>query len=276
MKVLHWSSLIQLCLVFDWRWEFLLCFLLQLRCFGVAGMQFWKDFLHGKERSKSKKTPPGNSWTWKMANTFTLKIHCHDARKTFRITLTLKTSIQHTLHPTARGVPLPVLLCIWQLWFSRLHQVFFVWANAEEHGPWLWQMKNIFPGNVKGNTFLQMAETSSSRCAICKPWRHAPTLLWHAWRTNLHPTKAIVSIRIQGLDLSERARESDMSNSQNQRCTHLTKTKVTKISYDNIHISSRERERQRGGRAHGCVYVFGHFCKQKCLLNSSQNVCLAA
>lgn len=64
-----------------------------------------------------------------------------------------------------------------------------------------------------------------------------------------------MSIRNQGLDLSERARESDMSNIQNQRYTHLTKTKVAKISYDNIHISSRERERQRGGRAHVCVYI---------------------
>ena len=79
-------------------------------------------------------------------------------------------------------------------------------------------------------------------------------------------------------DLSERARESDMSNIQNQSYAHLTKTKVTKISYDNIHISSRERERDREEAAHTyvCIYVFGHFCKQKCLLNSSQNVCLAA
>lgn len=156
--------------------------------------------------------------------------------------------------------------------FRDCTRFFSCGPNAEEHGPWLWQMKNIFPGNMKGNTFLQIAETSSSRCAICKPWRHAPTLLWHAWRYK----SASKQGNCVDQDLSERARESDMSNIQNQRYTHLTKTKVTKISYDNIHMSSRERERQRGGRAHGCVYVFGHFCKQKCLLNSSQNVCLAA
>ena len=106
-------------------------------------------------------------------------------------------------------------------------------------------MKNIFPGKMKGNTFLQIA-------CIQLQMRHLRAL---KTRSNSALARlAYKSASNQGncvdQDLSERARESDMSIIQNQRYTHLTKTKVTKISYDNIHISSRERERDREEAAH--------------------------
>lgn len=246
MKVLHWSSPIQLCLVFDWRWEFLLCFLLQLRCFGVAGMQFWKDFLHGRKDVKAKR--PLDFLNLKNGPHF----HIEDSLPWCPQDFPNQTYTQNkypaytTSNSTRRSATSPSVHLAALIFETA--PGFFVWANAE-HGCGKW--KKTFR-KYEGNTFLQIA-------CIQLQMRHLQAL---KTRSNSALARlAYKSASKQGncvdQDLSERARESDMSNIQNQSYAHLTKTKVTKISYDNIHISSREREREteRRPRTRMCVYM---------------------
>lgn len=246
MKVLHWSSLIQLCLVFDWRWEFLLCFLLQLRCFGVAGMQFWKDFLHGKERRKKQKDPPWNFLNLKNGQHFHIEDSLPWCPQDFpNQTYTQNkypaytTSNSTRRSATSPSVHLAALIFETAPGFFRVGQM----RRSMAHGCGKWKIS--FQEIWKGTLFCKLQKHPAPDAPSASLEDTLQLCFGTPGVTNLHPNKAIVSIRIY-----RRERERVTWVIFKIRDTHIWQKQKLQKYHMTIYIYPVERERDREEAAH--------------------------